>query len=211
MSPRQVLISTLKPHPRNYRKHPEDQLEHIRASIAENGFYRNVVIVKDGTILAGHGVVKAAESMGRDKVPAVRLPIDPDSPAAIKILTGDNEISHLGIIDDRELTELLGDIPDLLGTGYDGAMLANLVYTTRPQSEIKDMDEASAWADAGMPPFDPGGKPPVRLAVSFRNEADRLRFVEKFELTIMKKEACTWSVWWPDREREDAAAVRYEG
>ena len=72
-SVRQVAISGLRPHPRNYREHPEDQLEHIKASIVENGFYRNVVAARDGTILAGHGVVLAATAMGLRKVPVIRL------------------------------------------------------------------------------------------------------------------------------------------
>ena len=46
----------LKPHPRNYRDHPQDQIDHLIQSIRENGFYRNVVVANDNTILAGHGV-----------------------------------------------------------------------------------------------------------------------------------------------------------
>lgn len=52
-----IEIQTLKPHPRNYRTHPEDQIAHLIESISKHGFYRNVVIAKEGTILAGHGVV----------------------------------------------------------------------------------------------------------------------------------------------------------
>jgi hypothetical protein len=52
-----IAIKELKPHPRNYRSHPEDQLVHLVNSIKQHGFYRNVVVAKDNTILAGHGVV----------------------------------------------------------------------------------------------------------------------------------------------------------
>lgn len=52
-----VPIKELRPHPRNYRSHPEDQLEELMASLDENNQYRNVVIAWDNTILAGHGVV----------------------------------------------------------------------------------------------------------------------------------------------------------
>ena len=54
-----VAIETLKAHPKNYKKHPIKQLEHLMKSIEEHGFYRNVIIAKDSTILAGHGVVQA--------------------------------------------------------------------------------------------------------------------------------------------------------
>ncbi len=36
-----AAVEGLKPHPRNYRTHPEDQLAHLVASIEEHGFYRN--------------------------------------------------------------------------------------------------------------------------------------------------------------------------
>jgi ParB-like chromosome segregation protein Spo0J len=51
----QASLTDLKPHPRNYRTHSDDQLKHLIQSIKEHGFYRNVVVIKDGTILAGHG------------------------------------------------------------------------------------------------------------------------------------------------------------
>lgn len=59
-APALVPLSELRPHPRNYRHHPERQLIHIAMSLHQNGFYRNVVAARDGTILAGHGVVLAA-------------------------------------------------------------------------------------------------------------------------------------------------------
>src|SRR5437764_115147 len=128
-----VAVSSLRPHPRNYREHPDDQIEHLAASLKEHGFYRNVVIAQDGTILAGHGVIEAAKRLGLETARVVRLPIEADSPAALKVLTGDNEIEHLAEQDDRLLSELLREIAQddplaLLGTGYDEAMLANLVY-----------------------------------------------------------------------------------
>ena len=207
-----VLLSDLKPHPRNYRTHPPDQLAHIIRSIEEHGIYRNVVVARDYTILAGHGVVKALTQMGRTEVPVMRLPIDPDSPQALKVLAGDNEIGHLAEVDDRMFTEILKEIKDLgelMGTGYDDMMLANLVYVTRPESEIADFDEAAAWADAGMPEF-ANGAAPFKLVVSFRSEADRAEFAEKFELRILKREAKTWATWWPYRGPEDHSALRFE-
>lgn len=209
-----VIIASLKPHKRNYRQHPDDQLEHIITSIKEHGFYRNVVIAKDGTILAGHGVVKAAQKMGLAEVPVIRLDVEPDSSQAIKVLTGDNEISHLGEIDDRALSELLKEIKDvdltgLLGTGYDEMMLANLVMVTRPASEIQDFDEAAAWV--GMPEYDEGEER-IKAVVSFRTLEDRERFmdlagIEKPHSTTGK----TWSFWWPAKSRDDLSSVKFKG
>src|SRR5262249_52126942 len=96
-----VSVKLLKPHPRNYQAHPPDQLQHIVRSIEENGLYRNVVVAEDYTILAGHGLTQAWQMMGRDEIPVIRLAIAADSPPALKLLVGDNAISHLAEIDDR--------------------------------------------------------------------------------------------------------------
>jgi len=207
-----VAIQQLKPHPRNYRTHPPDQLAHIIRSIEEHGIYRNVVVARDYTILAGHGVVKALGQMGRTEVPVLRLPIDPNSPPALKLLAGDNEIGHLAEVDDRLFTEILKeikDLGDLLGTGYDDMMLANLVYITRPEDEIRDRNEAAAWADAGMPDYE-NGVLPFKIIISFRTEEDRQQFATKAGLTVNKKESATWMTWWPYREAEDLSSLRFE-
>jgi hypothetical protein len=207
-----VPISELHPHPRNYNAHPDDQIEHIVESIQEHGLYRNIVVARDGTILAGHGVVQAAKGMGLEFVPVVRLDLDPDEPRALKVLTGDNEISHLGEKNDRLLSEILKEIKDsdtagLLGTGYDERMLANLVFVTRPESEIQDFNEAAEWANAGMPEYETAEKP-LKIAVNFRDEHDREEFAHLLGLNLSDK---TRSTWWPPRENDDVSSVRFVG
>jgi len=207
-----VLLSELQPHPRNYRGHPADQVEHLAQSIAEHGFYRNVVIARDGTILAGHGVVEAARKNRLRKIPVVRLDLDADDPKALKILTGDNELARLAEIDDRILTDLLREINDadeagLLGTGYDEMMLANLVYVTRPASEINGYDAAAEWV--GLPEYPHVAR--VRLMVSFDTEEERDEFLATIgNPTLRKKTGGTWSTWWPEREREDLSSLRFD-
>lgn len=211
----EVDVSSLHPHPRNYRSHPEDQLEHIMESIRSHGIYRNVVISRDGTILAGHGVVEAVQKMGIERIPVVRLDLDPDDPVALKVMTGDNEIGHLGEIDDRQLSELLKEIHEsndelidsLLGTGYDAQMLATLAMVSRPASEIADFDAATEWV--GMPEFTPAEEP-LKIIISFRNNEDRKAFVEKVGLKIDHR-GNKWTTWWPSRERRDLASLKFEG
>src|SRR5258707_279190 len=98
-----VAVADLKPHPQNYREHPDDELEHIVESIRANGFYRNVVVARDNTLLAGHGVVQAAKKLGKTEIPVLRLDLDPDDPKALKVLVGDNEIARMAMVDDRAL------------------------------------------------------------------------------------------------------------
>jgi len=201
-------VEALKPHPRNYRGHPDDQIEHIVASIQAHGVYRNVVIAQDGTILAGHGVVEACRRLGLPRVPVHRLPLAPDDPRALKVLTGDNEIEHLAEQDDRLLTELLREIKDqdaagLLGTGYDEMMLANLVFVTRPESEIQDFDEAAQWV--GLPGYE-AAPDPLKVTVNFANAEDRAGFFRRLGVAFTDK---TDSIWWPPREREDKLSLKF--
>jgi ParB-like chromosome segregation protein Spo0J len=204
-----VSVSELKPHPKNYRAHPDDQLEHIIQSIKDNGHYRNVVVAQDNIILAGHGVVKASSKMGLESIPVVQLDVPHDDPKAIKVLTGDNEIAHLGLVDDRLLTELLKEVKDydmngLLGTGYDDAMLASLVMVTRPKSEIEDFDAAAEWV--GMPEHQSEAKP-LQIIVSFDSEKDREDFGKLVGSPLTEK---TKSIWFPHKEQDDVASVRLE-
>lgn len=207
---RRIAIAKLKPHPRNYRKHPADQLEHLAASIRDNGFYRNVVCARELTILAGHGTVEAAKLVGLTEVPVVTLDLDPLEPAALKVLAGDNEVMHLVESDDRALSEMLKEIaqaPDitLLGTGYDEAMLAALAMVTRPSSEIRDNDEAAEWA--GMPGY-AREHDPLALVIRFKDEHDRTEFGRRLGLTLT---ATMKSTWWPPVERDDVAALQIVG
>lgn len=207
-----VPIEDLKPHPRNYRSHPDDQLEHIIQSIRDNGFYRNIVVTQDGVILAGHGVVEASKKLGIQQVPVITLPIDADDPRALKVLAGDNMVSHLAQDDDRMLTELLKELSEeqeagLLGTGFDDMMLANLLMVTRPETEIADIDEAAEWV--GMPDHDPG-ELQVKLVIQFRSEADRTALLKKLDQADIDVEGkATISTWYPPKERNDLASLEW--
>ena len=210
-APLEIQISSLRPHPRNYKSHPGDQLRHIANSIRRNGQYRNIVISEDDVILAGHGVVEALKSLGVTTVSAIRLPLKSDSPNAIKILAADNEVAHLAETDDRALSELLKAINEtaldgLFGTGFDEAMLSNLVMVSRPASEIGDIDEAAEWL--GMPEFANGAKS-LKVIVNFASEDDRAAFFRC--VGVGRFTGRTRSIWYPHREKEDLKSVRVEG
>jgi hypothetical protein len=213
-----VSIADLKPHPKNYRTHPQDQIDHLVASIEKHGMYRNVVIADDNTILAGHGVVEAARQSDIDEIPVHRVNVAPDDVRALEILAGDNEVDHLAHVDDRALTGILKEISDydpseLLGTGYDQMMLANLAYVTRPASEIGDFDEAAHWV--GLPEYEPAERP-YQVIVSFDTPEDRDDFFTKLGTT--KDEAVNkqfgdghkMSMWWPIRSIEDPASLIFD-
>lgn len=205
-----VSIDELKPHPRNYRQHPDDQLEHIIRSIEAHGFYRNIVVARDGTILTGHGVVQAARKMGKKRIPVIRLDISPDEPRAIKVLTSDNEIGNLAETDDRALTELLREIvgtdEGLIGTGFSEQQLAALTFVTRPASEIGTIDEASEWV--GMPEYVPN-TPVFKVIVNCDSVEDREAFLKFVNAEVRYAKLGTISIWWPEKQRADLSSLKF--
>jgi ParB-like nuclease domain len=68
-----ISVRSLKPYPRNARRHSRAQIKQIAASIKRFGFNNPVLIADDGEIVAGHGRVSAAKLLGIETVPAVRL------------------------------------------------------------------------------------------------------------------------------------------
>jgi len=205
-----VQLINLKPHPKHYKVHLDNQLEHLANSIKQHGFYRNIVVAKDYTILDGHGVVSACHKLKLKEVPVIKLDIESDSTQALKILTGNNEIGKLAEIDDRKLSELLKEVKDkdgLSGTGYDSMMLANLVMISRPQHEINDINEAAEWV--GMPDYVPTDHY-IKYTIIFKTEQDRNKFCNMAKIPQGKEKGRTWSVWWPLKEKEDLKSVKYE-
>jgi ParB-like chromosome segregation protein Spo0J len=205
-------VDDLKPHPRNYQYHPDDQLDQIIASINQHGFYRNIVVAEDNTILAGHGVVMAVKKMGKTRVPVIRLPIHPDDPRALKVLTSDNEINNLAEVDDRMLTEMLKEImaedpTGLSGSGFNEQQLATLAMITRPASEINDIDEALEWV--GLPEYVPEDRPRYQVLVSFKTEEARTEFANLLSIHLSDKGK--QSTWYPQQERRDLDSVRWAG
>lgn len=124
-----VSLADLKPHPQNYRVHPDEELVHLEASLRQHGLYKNVIVAEDGTLLAGHGVVEAANRLGWSTIAVKRLPYAPDDPEALKVLVGDNEQAALSQVHDGKMADLVAemrtwDADELLGTGWDAAKLA---------------------------------------------------------------------------------------
>lgn len=175
-----VPLASLRPHPRNYRRHTPEQLAEISASVDQFGVYRNIVIASDDVILAGHGLAEVLRAKKRASVAVIRIPIAHDSPLAIKLMIADNMIPEIAIDDQRALTDMLAEIKDVVGlegTGINEEQLATLLLTTRPASEIPSPD-ASAWSDARMPEYEEG-ESWVRLMVLCRSEETRQEAIER--------------------------------
>ena len=66
-------VTALKPDSRNARTHPKRQVEQIAASIREFGFANPVLVDPDLNIIAGHGRLLGAKSLGMSEVPTIEL------------------------------------------------------------------------------------------------------------------------------------------
>jgi DNA modification methylase len=66
-------VGALRPDHRNARTHPKRQLDQIASSIGEFGFTNPILVDPDGVIIAGHGRLLAAKSMGLEEVPTIEL------------------------------------------------------------------------------------------------------------------------------------------
>jgi len=95
-------VASLKPHPRNPRTHSRKQVAQIAESIRRFGFLNPVLIDRQDGIIAGHGRVEAARSMGMDSVPVIT--VDGLSEADCRAY----------IVADNRLAELAGWDGDLL-------------------------------------------------------------------------------------------------
>lgn len=61
----------------------------------------------------------------------------------------------------------------------------------------------------GLPRFVAKDKPPT-LVLSFDSEEQRDELIAQLGLVLAKKTKSTWSAWWPPRDREDLAALRFD-
>lgn len=145
---RRVPLDQLTPHPRNAR---QGSVPLIVESLRRNGQYR-ALVVNQGTrtgrpmeILAGHHVARAAAELGWTEI-AVQL-VDVDDEAAGRILLADNRLSDLAGYDERLLAELLTDMPDLDGTGYDPADVELILSRVNADMDVFPDYDGSADTD----------------------------------------------------------------
>ena len=66
-------VESLRPDPRNARTHPKRQIEQIVGSIRAFGFTNPILADPDGSLIAGHGRLRAAKELGLAEVPVIEL------------------------------------------------------------------------------------------------------------------------------------------
>lgn len=104
-----IQINDYQPHPQNYNQHPDDQLAKLAASLSKFGQVRNIVVWQN-YIVAGHGIVFAAQSLGWETLSANVIPDETDESVVLAYLVADNELAKKSDPDDEQLASLLSDL-----------------------------------------------------------------------------------------------------
>jgi DNA modification methylase len=148
-----VGTSSLTPYARNSRTHAPEQVKQIAASIREFGFTNPVLIDDEGTIIAGHGRVLAAQHLQLAEVPCIRLGYLTETQRRAYVIA-DNKLA-LNAGWDEELLKL--ELEDLHLENFD---LGKIGFDAKELSEAMGLDDKEIVEDeVPEPPADPITKP----------------------------------------------------
>jgi len=142
-------LADLRENPLNYRKHGGKQRDLLAKSLRKHGQQRPIIIQQDGTILAGHGIVKAALHLGWESIECLVYSGDhPD-----EYLAMDNRGYDLGETDDERLIDLLRSVSDTSATGYTPAEITALEEALNGDGfDAVDETHSETAADMGLRP-----------------------------------------------------------
>ena len=181
----------LVPYIRNARTHSADQVAQIAASIAEFGFTNPILIGEDEVIIAGHGRLQAARSLGLAEVPVIVL--DHLSEAQRRALViADNRIAEHAGWDEQllaaEIAALRDEAFDLEVIGFSEAEIHDLLDgLDDPAADgIGFGGQPAGGADTTAAPTSPAA-PSTSLAERFG--------IPPFSVLDARKG------WWQDRKR----------
>lgn len=133
----------LIPYAKNSRTHSEAQVAQIAGSIKEFGFNNPVLVDEDNGIIAGHGRVMAAQKLGLQAVPCIRLAHLSDTQRKAYVIA-DNRLALNAGWDDQmltlELQELDGEDFDLSLLGFEADELNALLNPIKETDGLTDED-----------------------------------------------------------------------
>jgi hypothetical protein len=117
-----VSIDTVHADPANVRRHPERNLDAIKASLARFGQQKPIVVDANGVVRAGNGTLEAAKALNWKKIAIVRTDLANSEATAFSI--ADNRTAELAEWDDSGLAETLQALQaeefDLDDVGFTG-------------------------------------------------------------------------------------------
>lgn len=141
-------LSEIKPYEKNAKLHPDAQIKQIIKSINDFGFNDPIAIYHDNEIIEGHGRYLAAQKMGLDTVPVIRLDGLTEKQRKAYMLAH-NKITMNSFFDLDLVSEELADIGEEFEMGDFGFDL-NLIEDENPEKiekEAKFDDSISVVVD----------------------------------------------------------------
>ncbi len=145
-----VPTNTLTPYAKNAKKHTKKQVAEVGRSIKEFGFNQPVVVDRENVVVVGHGRVAAAQLLGMEKVPVIKLDkLTDDQIKAYRL--ADNKLNEspwdMALVLE-ELTELSKNGLDVLLTGFSPDLLLkpDANDDILPESIPSRVKEGDLWA-----------------------------------------------------------------
>lgn len=142
MSYERVDVKKLKFDKRNARKHDKKNIKAIKDSLVKFGQQKPIVVMEDGTVIAGNGTLQAAIELGWDTIDVHWTALKKDEAIAYGLV--DNRSAELAEWDDDNLKELLSELDasgwDLEGLGWDSEDLKDII-DQKPVEGLTDEDE----------------------------------------------------------------------
>src|ERR1700761_7633010 len=123
MNIEQLPINTLSPDPANARRHPERNLDQIKASLKRFGQQKPIVVDATNIVRAGNGTLAAAKALGWTTIAAVRSELAKTELTAYAI--ADNRTAELAEWDAAVLAETLADA-EIGDVGFTADEIADL-------------------------------------------------------------------------------------
>jgi DNA modification methylase len=124
-----VPVSDLVLDPKPHRRHPREEIAHLKASLSRYGQDQPLVVQREGMIVRiGNGRLKAARELGWTHVAAIILDREEAEMVARGIL--DNRVADMARSDNDVIAELLSDLQEVdstLPVGFDDSEIAQLL------------------------------------------------------------------------------------
>lgn len=139
--------ASLRPWAKNAQTHSKKQLRQIAESIKAFGFTNPVLIDQTGTILAGHGRVEAAKSLGMATVPCLRIEHMIEAEKRAYVIADNKLVLNAGWDEDLLAQELQGLLAterisfDIGVIGFDVAEIDSLVEGLSPEEPGNPEDD----------------------------------------------------------------------
>ena len=138
-----IKTAELIPYAGNTRTHDEKQVAQVAASIKEFGFTNPILIDGSNGIIAGHGRLLAAQKLGMEQVPCIRLSHLTDAQRRAYVIADNKLALNAGWDEDAlavEIERLLEDGFDLDLTGFGEDEIAEFLKDEETDGQTDEDD-----------------------------------------------------------------------